>query len=144
MNFKNTIGLAALFTILLGTSTHSFADSINDVLENKAPSPHVNDVGKNTNTKVGQASYYSKYHHNRKTANGERFDMHALTAAHKSLPFNCKIKVTNMSSGKSVIVRINDRGPFHGNRVLDLSYAAAKSIGMLSQGVTTVSYEILK
>lgn len=143
MNFKNTLGIAALFT-LSSISTLSFADSIEDLLENKAPTQQVNSVVKSTNARVGQASYYSKYHHNRKTANGERFDMHALTAAHKSLPFNCKIKVTNMSSGKSVIVRINDRGPFHGNRVLDLSYAAAKSIGMLSQGVTTVSYEILK
>ena len=57
MNFKNTIGLASLFTILLSISTHSFADSINDVLENKVPSVQVNDVGKNTNTKVGQASW---------------------------------------------------------------------------------------
>ena len=143
MNFKNTIGLAALFTILLGTSTHSFADSINDVLENKAPSPHVNDVGKNTNTKVGQASWYGPGFHGRKTASGERYNMNAFSAAHRTLPFGTKLKITCTSTGKSVIVKVNDRGPFHGNRVLDLSYGAAKALGTTQKGVSKVKYEIL-
>ena len=144
MNFKNTIGLAALFTILLGTSTHSFADSINDVLENKAPSPHVNDVGKNTNTKVGQASWYGRQFHGRKTASGERYNMNGLTAAHRYLPFGTKLKVTCKQTGKSVIVRVNDRGPFHGNRVLDLSKGAAQQLGLTQRGVGSVKIEKIK
>ena len=143
MNFKNTIGLAALFTILLGTSTHSFADSINDVLENKAPSPHVNDVGKDTNTKVGQASWYGRQFHGRKTASGERFNMHAMTVAHRTLPFGTKLRITCQTTGKQVVVKVNDRGPFHGNRVLDLSYGAAKALGTTQKGVSKVKYEIL-
>lgn len=129
MNFKQTLTIVTL-TLGMGFSTTTFAGKVTN--------------SNITSSKTVQASYYSKYHHNRKTANGERFDMNALTAAHKSLPFNCKIKVTNKSNGKSVIVRINDRGPFHGNRVLDLSYAAAKTIGMIPQGIATVSYEILR
>ena len=143
MNFKNIIGLAALFTILLGTSTHSFADSINDVLENNAPSSHVNDVGKNTNTKVGQASWYGRQFHGRKTASGERYNMNAFSAAHRTLPFGTKLKITCTSTGKSVLVKVNDRGPFHGNRVLDLSYGAAKALGTVDKGVSKVKYEIL-
>ena len=129
MNFKQTLTIVTL-TLGMGFSTTTFAGKVTN--------------SNITSSKTVQASYYSKQHHNRKTANGERFNMYALTAAHKTLPFNCKVKVTNKSNGKSVIVRINDRGPFHGNRALDLSYAAAKTIGMIPQGVSTVSYEILK
>ena len=82
----------------------------------------------------GLASYYGKEFHGRKTASGERYDMHALTAAHRTLPFGTIVKVTNAASGKSVQVRINDRGPFIADRIIDLSYAAAKAIGMLSVG----------
>ena len=67
--------------------------------------------------------------------------MNALTAAHRSLPMNCYIKVTNKSNGKSVVVRVNDRGPFHGNRVLDLSYGAAKAIGITQSGTGNVTIE---
>ena len=143
MNFKNTIGLAALFTILLGTSTHSFADSIENLLESKAPINKVNNVPKNTTSKTGLASYYAHQFHGRKTASGERFNMHAMTVAHKTLPFGTKLKVTCESTGKSVVVKVNDRGPFHGNRVLDLSYGAAKALGTVNKGVSKVKYEIL-
>ncbi|UNU73602.1 septal ring lytic transglycosylase RlpA family protein [Moraxella nasovis] len=90
---------------------------------------------------TGLASWYGRQFHGRKTASGERFDMNALTAAHRSLPLNCYIKVTNKDNGKSVVVKVNDRGPFHGNRVLDLSYGAAKAIGITSKGVGNVSIE---
>jgi rare lipoprotein A len=76
------------------------------------------------------ASVYSHKYHGRKTASGERFDMHALTAAHKSFPFGTRVRVTNRSNGKSVIVRINDRGPFVKGRAIDLSLAAARRVGM--------------
>ncbi len=85
------------------------------------------------------ASYYAEKFHGRKTANGEIFDMNAYTAAHRTLPFGTLIEVTNLENGKKVIVRINDRGPFVGNREIDVSKAAAAALDMLSRGVTRVS-----
>ncbi|MBX3022181.1 MAG: septal ring lytic transglycosylase RlpA family protein [Bdellovibrionales bacterium] len=87
----------------------------------------------------GKASWYGGKFHQRKTASGERFNMAALTAAHRTLPFGTTVRVTNKANGRSVNVRINDRGPFHGGRVIDLSAAAARSIGM--GGVGLVSLE---
>jgi len=78
----------------------------------------------------GKASWYGPGFHGRKTANGERFNMHELTAAHKSLPFDTLVEVTNEETGQSVVVRINDRGPFVRGRIIDLSKAAAKEIGL--------------
>mgnify|MGYP003605196480 FL=1 len=104
----------------------------------------LNTVASNTVRKFSQngvASWYGRQFHGRKTASGERFDMNGLTAAHRSLPLNCYIRVTNKTNGKSVIVKVNDRGPFHGNRVLDLSYGAAKRIGLTNAGTTNVSIE---
>ena len=143
MNFKNTLGISALFTLSLGISTFSFADSVEDLLESKAPINKVNNVPKNTTSKTGLASYYAHQFHGRKTASGERFNMHAMTVAHKTLPFGTKLKVTCESTGKSVVVKVNDRGPFHRNRVLDLSYGAAKALGTVNKGVSKVKYEIL-
>lgn len=81
--------------------------------------------------------------HGGPTASGERFNANAMTAAHKSLPMNSRVKVTNKANGKSVVVRINDRGPYVGGRCLDLSVAAMKSVGGYSSGVISVSYEVL-
>ena len=92
-------------------------------------------------SQTGMASWYGRQFHGRKTASGETFDMNALTAAHRSLPLNCYIRVTNNNNGKSVVVKVNDRGPFHGNRVLDLSYGAAKQLGMTNAGTAKVSIE---
>jgi rare lipoprotein A len=78
----------------------------------------------------GKASWYGPGFHGRLTANGERFNTNALTAAHKSLPFGTRVRVTNGRTGRAVVVRINDRGPFVQGRVIDLSKAAAKAIGM--------------
>ncbi len=91
----------------------------------------------------GYASYYGKAYHNKRTASGEIFDMNKLTAAHRSLPFFTKVKVTNLENGKSVIVYINDRGPFVKNRIIDLSYAAAKKLDMLAEGVVKVKIEVV-
>ncbi|MFW1952923.1 septal ring lytic transglycosylase RlpA family protein [Acinetobacter beijerinckii] len=104
----------------------------------------LNAVASNTVRKFSQngvASWYGRQFHGRKTASGETFDMNAMTAAHRSLPLNCYIRVTNKDNGKSVVVKVNDRGPFHGNRVLDLSYGAAKQLGMSSSGTGNVSIE---
>jgi rare lipoprotein A len=87
---------------------------------------------------VGRASYYGKKFQGRRTASGERYDMRALTAAHPRLPFGTVVTVTNMKNGRSVKVRINDRGPFIKGRIIDLSYAAARKLGMLSKGVARV------
>ena len=87
---------------------------------------------------TGLASYYGKKFHGRHTASGERFNMHAMTATHRHLKFGAKVKVTNLKNGKSVVVRINDRGPFIKGRIIDLSYAAAGKLGMLTDGITRV------
>ena len=86
----------------------------------------------------GLASWYGDKFHGRRTANGERFDMHALTAAHPSLPFGTRLMVRNPDNGREVTVRVNDRGPFAGARIIDLSRAAAQAIGLLEAGVGTV------
>lgn len=87
---------------------------------------------------VGTASWYGTKFHGRKTANGEPYSMYEMTAAHTSLPIPSYVRVTNLANGRSVIVRINDRGPFHGGRVIDLSYAAAKKLGYAGQGTARV------
>lgn len=92
-------------------------------------------------SQTGMASWYGRQFHGRKTASGDRFDMYAMTAAHRSLPLNCYIRVTNKNNGKSVVVKVNDRGPFHGNRVLDLSYAAANQLGITQSGTGNVTIE---
>lgn len=89
----------------------------------------------------GQASWYGQRHHGRRTASGERFDQHALTAAHRSLPFGSRVKVTHLRSQRSVVVRINDRGPHARGRIIDLSRAAAERLGMLRSGVAPVRVE---
>lgn len=88
--------------------------------------------------KTGKASFYSDNLSGSKTANGERYKPSELTAAHKKLPFGTKVKVTNLNNGKTVTVRINDRGPFVAGRIIDLSKAAAKEIGMVQAGVVKV------
>ena len=97
-----------------------------------------------THTLKGIASYYGSDFHGKKTASGERYNMYALTAAHKTLPFNTKVKVTNVENKKSVIVRINDRGPFKRGRIIDLSFGAAKKIDLVQAGSVKVRIEILK
>lgn len=92
----------------------------------------------------GKASYYGDKYDGRKTASGEVFDQDELTAAHRTLPFGTKCKVTNLKNGKSVEVKINDRGPFIKNRVIDLSKAAAKKIDMIKEGVVEVEVTILE
>ena len=92
----------------------------------------------------GIASYYGPGFHGKKTASGERFNMNDLTAAHKTLPFNTKVEVTNLENNKSVIVRINDRGPLKKNRIIDLSFKAAKKIGMIKSGKVKVKIKIIE
>ncbi len=91
----------------------------------------------------GDASYYGARHHGKRTASGEPFDQNALTAAHRQLPFGTRVKVTNLDNDKSVIVRINDRGPHTRGRLIDLSRAAAEQIGMVRSGTAPVRVQSL-
>jgi rare lipoprotein A len=95
-------------------------------------------------SETGVASYYADAFHGRNTASGERFDMNALTAAHPSLPFGTRVRVTHVESGRSVVVRINDRGPFKRGRVIDLSYAAARELGMVREGLARVRVDVVE
>ena len=91
----------------------------------------------------GTASWYGPGFHGRTTANGEQYDMFGLTAAHRSLPFGTKVRVTNRKNGKSVVVRINDRGPYVGRRVIDLSHGAAQAVSMTEAGIAPVKLDVL-
>jgi rare lipoprotein A len=91
----------------------------------------------------GIASFYAEEFNGRPTASGETYDMHALTAAHRTLPFNTAVRVTQTENNKSVIVRINDRGPFKDDRVIDLSLEAARRIGLTAKGTGPVKLEII-
>lgn len=120
-------------------------DSLIGSKKSASQSPIRPDVDE-TSTKTlgsGEASYYGPGFAGRPTANGERFDPAEMTAAHRTLPFGSRIKVTNTKNGKSVIVRVNDRGPYAHNRVIDLSKGAAQQIGMLQSGTADVKLELI-
>ena len=99
--------------------------------------------GQETFKQSGVASWYGAWHHGKITANGEAFDMFAMTAAHKTLPLGSLVKVTRKDIGRSIVVRINDRGPYKKRRIIDLSYAAADSLGMSRKGVSRVTIEVV-
>lgn len=92
---------------------------------------------------TGTASYYGKELHGNRTASGERFDAEAFTAAHRSLPFGSRVVVTNLANGQEVIVRVNDRGPVSKNRIMDISFGAARKIGMHRSGIAKVRLELV-
>jgi rare lipoprotein A len=125
----------------------SLADIVADLPEQTAPvfvpaiaepQPRYEVIGE------GVASYYGKELAGNRTASGERFNPSGLTAAHRSLPLGTKLRVTNKSTGDAVIVRVNDRGPFIKSRLIDLSFGAAKEIGMVRTGTARVTVEILR
>jgi rare lipoprotein A len=95
-------------------------------------------------TKVASQGVASFYTEGTQTASGEKFDTHELTAAHPSLPFGTRLRVTNVATGRSVTVRVNDRGPFVPGRVVDVSYAAAESLGMVGRGVAKVKLDVVQ
>jgi rare lipoprotein A len=92
---------------------------------------------------TGEASWYGEPYHGRRTSSGERYDMHRLTAAHPSLPFGTRVRVTNLDNGQAVEVRINDRGPFKRGRIVDVSYAAAQRLGSVGAGVIPVRLRVV-
>ncbi|WP_207877694.1 septal ring lytic transglycosylase RlpA family protein [Pseudomonas sp. 32_A] len=117
---KRSLSTLALFTLLAGCASQDI------------------DVDPDGYDKTGTASYYGARHHGKRTASGEPFNQHGLTAAHRSLPFGTRVRVTNLANQRSVVVRINDRGPHTRGRLIDLSRAAAEKIGMIRSGTARV------
>ncbi|NER59679.1 septal ring lytic transglycosylase RlpA family protein [Pseudomonas sp. MAFF212428] len=113
----------ALFTLLTGCASH--------------------DIDPRGYDQTGTASYYGARHHGKRTASGEPFNQHGLTAAHRSLPFGTRVQVTNLANDRRVVVRINDRGPHTRGRLIDLSRAAAEQLGMIRSGTARVRVQRL-
>lgn len=130
VRLRIAVGVAAL-AALSGCATASLKAPISTPMSHRPPK------------ETGMASYYAEALHGRRTASGERYDSQALTAAHRTLPFGTRVRVTNLENGLSVVVRINDRGPNVEARVIDLSYAAARKLQFIDQGKTRVSLEVL-
>ena len=144
MKIKKSMMLLAFLTLSF-TATLK-ADLI--IPANDPPPPPttkeiVRSLGERNIFQRGKASYYADQFHGRKTASGKTFNMHAMTMAHRTLPFGSKVRVTCTSTGKSVIVTVNDRGPVPRDRIADLSYGAAKSLGFVSKGITEIKLERL-
>jgi peptidoglycan lytic transglycosylase len=156
-NFVRVLGLALAATLVACTQSNvanrqSFAPSSRQAsLEREREAPRVSVVrrreGPSGNTfvskpaSVGLASYYSE---GKSTASGEKFDANELTAAHPTLPFGTRLRVTNTATGKSVTVRVNDRGPYVRGRVVDVSYSAAQALGMVGSGTANVKLDVVQ
>ncbi|MHC8337514.1 septal ring lytic transglycosylase RlpA family protein [Pseudomonas sp. HLT2-19-2] len=121
---KRFLSTCALFSLLAGCASTDAID------------PHGYD-------KTGVASYYGAKHQGKRTASGERFNKNSLTAAHRQLPFGTRVKVTNLNTDKSCVVRINDRGPHTRGRLIDVSHEAAEQLGMLRSGTARVRVQAL-
>jgi rare lipoprotein A len=143
MAFKKTLAttlLAAAFSLSFTFSDIQSAPAASSSSKPSASSEKSN--GKANFRQVGTASWYGPGFHGRKTASGERFDQNKLTAVHRSLPLDTVVKVTNLDNGKAVKVSINDRGPYVGKRVIDLSRAAARKLDMTDEGTAHVRIEV--
>jgi rare lipoprotein A len=121
---------------------HTVDDEAQEGMQQPLPEAASPTVG--TELQRGIASWYGLPFHGRRTASGERFDMTAMTAAHPTLPFGTQVKVRSLENGREVTVRINDRGPFTKGRIIDLSHAAARAIGLLSRGTKAVSLTLVE
>jgi rare lipoprotein A len=131
-------------------SWHAGSDSLahpggadRDGLRHRAPASRPPAPRPDAPAQTGEASWYGPQHHGKRTASGEVYDMNKLTAAHRTLPLGTRVRVTNIENGRSVDVRINDRGPFVDGRVIDLSRAAAERLGALGEGVVRVSLKVI-
>ncbi len=128
---------AAVLAALLAASALGCASSGGGGL----PSVQFDDA-RDRDAEVGNASFYAHRFHGRSTASGERYDETKLTAAHRTLPFGTRVRVTNLENGRSVMLRVNDRGPHRKSRVIDVSYVAAKRLGFVRDGVARVRVEV--
>jgi rare lipoprotein A len=137
-----------LLSLIGCSSSPRFAERTKYTHESKSPQ-HQEQKEKHSSEKVlltleGVVSYYAHDFHGKQTSNGETFDMNALTAAHRTFPFGTKVRVTSLENNKSVIVRVNDRGPFKEGRIMDLSMGAAKEIDLILNGTSRVRLEVLE
>jgi len=134
-----TLGIMVVATMIVGcTSAPRFTAT-------KSASVRAGmETGGYSMVEEGAASYYASEFNGRPTSSGETFDMNQLTAAHRTLPFNTMVRVTNLTNGRTVTVRINDRGPFKDDRLIDLSLAAAKEIGLVGTGTARVRLEVVE
>lgn len=143
MRNQRLVALAFAATVVAGpagadsTAFEAAFTSADQPATSVAPAPEPRTIGS------GMASYYGRKFAGRRTASGDAFDPDGYTAAHRTLPFGSKVRVTNARTGASVTVRINDRGPWHGNRLIDLSDAAARDIGLMSAGSGKVELALL-
>ncbi len=131
------------------TKAKALSIPVDKNVDNTVTTPPETEPAKFTNSEVikveeGTASYYADKFHGRPTASGEIFDMHKVSAAHRTLPLGTVARVTNLRNNKSIILRINDRGPFIKGRILDVSYEAAKQLDFIIQGTAPVKIEVLK
>ena len=124
--------------------TEDSAKSSEPEISPDAAKPKVNGDAKPLFTQTGIASWYGPPYHNRRASNGEIYDMNALTAAHRTLPLGCIVRVTNVKTGHATTVRITDRGPFVAGRIIDLSLAAARKVDVQQAGLARVKLEVLK
>jgi len=130
-----------LYAVVLGAASLA-ACAQSSVVTQKSPSlEHHRTTSVATNRHYGVASFYTE---GTQTASGERFDTHELTAAHRTLPFGTRLRVTNVATGRSVTVRVNDRGPFVSGRVIDVSYSAAETLGMVGRGIAKVKLDVVQ
>ena len=145
---RETVNQGSVMITNLNTMYQNKDENINVTPRNKEVADtfekEIEERSQYTHFQTGMASYYGGSWHGKKTANGEIFNENSLTAAHKTLPFGTKVKVTNLDNGKSVVVRINNRGPYSKGRVIDLSKAAFSKIASISKGVTRVKLEVAK
>lgn len=150
--FADPSRAASLSTSSSSASELAIREAEGTGLEESAPAPVMplpiapepNSAPRVLAVKTGQASWYGPGFYGGRTASGERLTRGTLTAAHRNLPFGTKVRVTNLWNGRSAVVRINDRGPFHGNRLIDLSHGAADALGLISSGVAQVRLEVLE
>lgn len=134
--------LQVINALRMASGSAKLPDSLNNLVDAAASGRLANIQGDDSFS--GRASWYGPNFHGRKTSNGERYDQEGMTAAHRTLPFGTKLLVTNRSTGKSCVVKVNDRGPFVDNRVIDLSKGAAKQLNMVSSGVAMVDVFVLQ
>jgi rare lipoprotein A len=148
-SFRTVLSYGLAVLLLVGcSSTPRFAER-GERSEGKKLPPKTNQTVKPSSGKIlltleGVASYYAHDFHGKQTSNGEKFDMNSLTAAHRTFPFGTKVRVTNLENTKTVIVRVNDRGPFVEGRIMDLSMGAAKEIDLIKNGTAKVRLEVLE
>lgn len=136
-----SVVVAALASGCAGPRRSAPPPGVAETVPSLPPDPGDPGADQVPDVEVGVASFYGRAHHGRLTASGVPFDMHAMTAAHRSHPFGSRLRVTELESGKSVDVKVNDRGPFVKGRVVDVSYAAAQALGFVRRGVARVRVE---